>query len=266
MTCAGRAHPFAFAFALARDERAVVTIEALLCLLPVLLAFLGAIQLAFLGAARLVVTHGAIAAARSAAVVLDDDPSFYGGEPRGHVGEPARSGGPGGTLLASVTNADPLGLLRASASGGGRLDVIRRAAAAPIAVLTPEPSEVLGWAGAEPPSVRRVLGTEGLRRIAFGLGAYERAALVVAVEPSATEDLVTVRVAYLFHCGVAVAARFSCSRLDALLSRTDDAARALAASFAALRPAIVARSERFRLIESRASYPRQRPLPGRPGT
>ena len=69
---------------LARDARGVVLLEFVIALLPVLVLFLSALQLALLGAARLVVEHAAIAAARSAAVVLDDDPARYG-EPCGAI-------------------------------------------------------------------------------------------------------------------------------------------------------------------------------------
>jgi hypothetical protein len=249
------------------DDRAVVTVEVLLALLPVLLAFLGAVQLSFVAAARLVVAHSAIVAARSAAVVLDDDPRFYGGEPRGHVGGSRRSGSRGTPPSPSGTVTDPLALLGAEAEGEGRLAVIRRAAAAPLAALAPDPSEMVRWLGQEPPSVRSAIGAPGLGRIALGLGAWGDVALVVKVEAPPSEDTVVVRVGYLFHCGVPLAARFSCPRLGEILSRDDDVARAMAGSFAALRhTGLLAEGQRFRLIEARASYPRARALPGSPRT
>jgi hypothetical protein len=248
------------------DDRAVVTIEALLALLPVLLAFLGAVQLAFFAAARLVVTHAAIAAARSAAVVLDDDPRFYGGEPRGHLGDAAPRNAPVEPPEDRPSAIEPLALLGKSARDEGRLSVIRRAAAAPLAVLAPDPRDVARWNGRGASSVRSAIGSAGLGRIVFGLGAWQRAALGVKVEAPTSGDTVGVRVGYLFHCAVPVAARLSCSALEEILSRRDDMARALAGSVAALRGAgMLLDGERFRLIEARASHPRVRALVGSPG-
>jgi Flp pilus assembly protein TadG len=71
--------------ALANDARGVVMLEFLVAFVPVLLLFLGAVQLALLSVAELVVRHAAIAGARSAAVVLDDDPARYENEARGDL-------------------------------------------------------------------------------------------------------------------------------------------------------------------------------------
>jgi hypothetical protein len=70
---------------LAHDQRGVVLLELLIAVVPVLVLFLGAVQLALLGAAQLVVHHAAITGARSAAVVLDDDPARYGDDPPGSL-------------------------------------------------------------------------------------------------------------------------------------------------------------------------------------
>jgi len=70
---------------LVTDVRGVVMFEFLLAFIPVLLLFLGAVQLALLSAAALVVQHAAIDGARSAAVVLDDDPARYEGDARGDL-------------------------------------------------------------------------------------------------------------------------------------------------------------------------------------
>jgi hypothetical protein len=70
---------------LTSDARGVVLVEFLIALLPVLLLFLSVLQLAVLGAAKLVVQHAAVAGARSACVVLDDDPARYADEPRGAI-------------------------------------------------------------------------------------------------------------------------------------------------------------------------------------
>ena len=70
---------------LANDMQGVVMLEFLLAFVPVLLLFLGAVQLTLLSVAELVVQHAAIAGARSAAVVLDDDPARYENEARGDL-------------------------------------------------------------------------------------------------------------------------------------------------------------------------------------
>lgn len=71
--------------ALASDARGVVMLEFLIAFVPVLVLFLGAVQLALLSAAELVVQHAAIAGARSAAVVLDDDLARYENAARGDL-------------------------------------------------------------------------------------------------------------------------------------------------------------------------------------
>jgi hypothetical protein len=95
---------------LARDVRGVVMLELLIAIVPVLVLFLGAVQLALLGAAQLIVSHAAIVGARSAAVVLDDDPARYADDLRG-----------------SLT--------------GARLQAIRRAVTAPLAALASAAAE-----------------------------------------------------------------------------------------------------------------------------
>ena len=68
--------------ALARDERGVVYVEFLLAFVPLFTLFLGIAQLVLLWGGRLVVGHAASRAARTASVVLDDDPRYYDHEPR----------------------------------------------------------------------------------------------------------------------------------------------------------------------------------------
>jgi hypothetical protein len=68
------------------DARGVVLVEFMIAFGPLLLVFLAAVQLALIGVAELVVCHAAVAGVRAAIVVLDDDPRFYAGEPRGSIG------------------------------------------------------------------------------------------------------------------------------------------------------------------------------------
>jgi hypothetical protein len=60
-----------------------VYVEFLIAFLPVFFFFLSLVQLAFVQTANLIVKHAAVKAARAAAVVLPDDPQYYGGVPVG---------------------------------------------------------------------------------------------------------------------------------------------------------------------------------------
>ena len=63
------------------DQHGVVFLEFLITFVPIWTFSLCLFQLAMISQADLVVRHAADAAARSASVVLPDDPSEYGGEP-----------------------------------------------------------------------------------------------------------------------------------------------------------------------------------------
>jgi hypothetical protein len=65
---------------LASDARGAVSLELCVALLPVLMLSVWVWQSLELRSAELVVRRAAEAAARAAAVVLPDDPAFYGGE------------------------------------------------------------------------------------------------------------------------------------------------------------------------------------------
>jgi hypothetical protein len=71
--------------ALARDRRGSTYVEFLVVVVPFCLFVVCVLQTALLEFADLVVERSANAAARSAVVVLDDDPRFYRGEPRNSV-------------------------------------------------------------------------------------------------------------------------------------------------------------------------------------
>jgi hypothetical protein len=63
--------------------KGAVYVEFLIAFFPVFTMFLGLVQLADLHQANIVVNHSAQMAARVAAVVLHDDPQFYGGDDDG---------------------------------------------------------------------------------------------------------------------------------------------------------------------------------------
>jgi hypothetical protein len=91
---------------LATDRRGATYVEFLVVVVPFVMFVLCVFQAALLEFADLVVGRAASAAARSAVVVLDDDPRQYGGEARNAV-----------------------------SNGGQRLEAIRRGAANALAAL-----------------------------------------------------------------------------------------------------------------------------------
>ena len=175
-------------------------LEFLIAFLPVFLLFLAVAQLALLGAAQLVVQHAAICGARSAAVVLDDDPRFYDGSPRGELDRPRQD--------------------------GPRLAAIRRAVHAPLVAITPDPSLVRSLLGgvARRDDVARAVGDASNERFMLAAGSYQRLATAVGfpVEPESNvlehgvvvlADRITVRVSYLLPCIVPIVGGWMCQRL-----------------------------------------------------
>jgi len=68
---------------LLRDSSGAAAQPLIVMFVPFFALFLSAVQLGFIEAASLVTTHAATVAARSASVVLPDDPRFYDGAPVG---------------------------------------------------------------------------------------------------------------------------------------------------------------------------------------
>ncbi|MFT3774356.1 MAG: hypothetical protein QM820_54035 [Minicystis sp.] len=66
-----------------RSRAGAVYVEFLIAFLPVFFFFLSLVQLIFLQTASLIVHHSAAKAVRAAAVVLPDDPAYYGDVPVG---------------------------------------------------------------------------------------------------------------------------------------------------------------------------------------
>lgn len=172
---------------LATDRRGSTYVEFLIVVVPFILFVLCVFQTALLEFADLVVERSANAAARSAAVVLDDDPAHYQGEARNAV-----------------------------TAGGARELAIRQGAANTLAALHEGDPQA----------------------------DSERLELTFPGEPGSDQlrsrfdpaELVTVRVAYRFRCGVPLARRIMCR---------DDA------------PATGAGDDTFALIHGEASLPNQ---------
>jgi len=214
-------------WSLASDTRAAVYVEFLVVFMPVFTLWLGMTQIGLIFAADVAVQHAADAAARSAIVVLPDDPARYGGpeeSPKNQInwsddGEEGRSdpSGLAGILGASFANILP-------SKGDARLNVIRTAAYKPLIAMSPTPSQVIDSRGSD--SVRDAIGAAHWR-FAMGL-AYNLTAVAVTfpTAPGAegaqidgTQTFaysrgsgmqVTARVTYLFNCSVPFAAQIMC--------------------------------------------------------
>ncbi|MFW6031233.1 MAG: TadE/TadG family type IV pilus assembly protein [Myxococcota bacterium] len=216
-------------------------VEFLVVLMPLLTLWLGMLQLALLYIGQLVVQHASVTACRAAIVVLDDDPGDYGADApeRGKLVQEGESSEPGmleqigsmgqevGGDLGGMGSAEQT----SSGSGGPRLSSIRKAAYWPLLAISPEPRQVWpkvdfgdpsnGFFGVRHrQSMGRAIGDDGWQRFALGLILYNSAfsAVTFPEEPGSDtfrsevgpNELVTVRVSYLFHCAVPLVSRFMC--------------------------------------------------------
>ncbi|MEM6954310.1 MAG: TadE family protein [Myxococcota bacterium] len=134
---------------LADDERAAVYVEFLVVFMPVFMLFLGMTQIGMLFTGKLVVRHASYRAARSAIVVLPDDPARYGGAPVDQVSfnETPSGGITGGSLgsFAAFFGVDiPENIF---ARGDSRLNMVRLSAAVPILALAPSPQYLQSTTG-----------------------------------------------------------------------------------------------------------------------
>ena len=213
-----------------KDARGAVYVEFLLVFMPVFLLFLCIVELGFVYAARLVVQHAATRAVRAAVVILDDDPARYAGERRGRVDLTGTAGAP--SPLEAFMDGAGLGGGASDAAGGPRFRDIRTAASIPLLAVAPSAAELDDETGG---SIATAIG-RGADRAASGAQRYNRAALAVTfpTAPGASttrtefgaEDLVTVRVTYLFHCAVPLVPELMCegpSALSADLSPAEQA-------------------------------------------
>jgi hypothetical protein len=201
-----------------------VYVEFLLAFFPVLVTFLGLVQLSLILSARLVVQHAASRAARAAVVVLDDDPERYGGAARGSLVDGAAGTSTPATdsgALARLLHVAPArNVASTRGRGNARLSAIRWAAYTPLAALAPPTSLVtryFGLDGSEPGNGARFV---------LGLLLYNRAAAIVTLRdaPGSRRLLtnvpsggdVTVHVTYLYRCAMPFADRVLCDSLTGL--------------------------------------------------
>jgi|GEM_PF-722084 len=208
------------------DERGVVYLEMLIAFVPVFIFFLCILQLGLLASAKLVVKHSAIVGARSAVVVLEDDPAFYGYAPRGALtGGSTNEDQAVGAFLSKMAGMRKEGgnFTSAQRSTGARLQIIRDASYFPLASLAPSPTWLLAG---EAKNVESVLSSSPLARFATGLFAYNRALAIVTLRPApgsskvlatsvppgtaANPQPVTVHVTYFYYCAIPIARQLVC--------------------------------------------------------
>lgn len=212
---------------LVHDLRGVVFLEFLVAFMPVWTFALCVFQLALITRANLMVKHSADAAARSAAVVLPDDPAEYGGEPEMSVGRNRITGDDlaralGG--LAAALRSPSKRTIAAAVSQGvignagrSRLNTIRLAAHVPLMPLAP-----LDVGIDMRVSLRKALG--GPRALASAL--YYQPFAVAVTFPDEVGGVVpgpevTVRVTYAYQCSVPLARRIMCGSFDDLPSASE---------------------------------------------
>lgn len=246
------------------SERGIVFIETLMSLLPLLLAFLGILQLALLGIGQLVVQHAATRAARAAVVILDDDPNHYGGAKRGDLssGEEEKKGLE--LLLAELSSAYEGLTDSESQPAGARLKAIQSAAHHALAVLGPAVPGGEGFA-------KEFNGSLG--RIVFGRMIYAPIASAVTLHKGGNEvpvlttgarEKLQLRVAFLMPCSVPLASALICtSRADLVKARegletTEQAKKIIEAlkytNSALLRDAAIITGNRFMLLRAEVSF------------
>lgn len=213
------------------DSRGAVYVEFLLSFVPLFVMVLGIAQHALMLSAQLVVQHAALRAARSAIVVLDDDPAHYGGEPRLSVDPQSEDGAwPLTDPVGGVLDDEPR-------AGGSRMRPIRMSAYGPLLALAPTGRQLM--TRAQQQSLVRAVSGSGPSRMAtaavYNMGA---SAVTFPTAPGASHyrtdfrnaESVTVRVTYLYHCAIPIASRLMCDSMFELrsgipLRALDDARR-----------------------------------------
>jgi hypothetical protein len=208
--------------ALIRDARGAVFLEFLIAFVPVWTFALCVLQVALIARANLIVKHSADAAARSAAVVLPDDPAEYGGEPQMSLGRNRVDAADLISILdrisGALTSAAPRDATAAISRpalanvGTSRLNAIRLAAHVPLIPLSP-----FDVGTDTSPSLRKSLG--GSRSLVTA-SYYQPFAVAVtfpkAVGPLITGPEITVRVTYAYQCSVPLARRILCAPFEHL--------------------------------------------------
>jgi hypothetical protein len=209
------------------DQSGAVFLELLICIIPMWTFFLCLVQLALIAHASLMVRHAADSAARSAVVVLPDDPDEYAGEPKMTVSRNPLVVDDVAVALNRLSSflRDPsphsiAGAFseRALANlGRSRLNTIRLAAHVPLMPLSPTRGGRVSHA-----SIRNAIGGEGALLAAF----YYQPLAVAVTFPGlngevVTEPEITVRVTYAYQCMVPLARRILCRAFSDLQAKEE---------------------------------------------
>jgi hypothetical protein len=219
-----------------------VYVEFLLAFMPVFLLFLGICQLALMNTAALVVRHAAYVAARSAIVVLEDDPERYDDAPRGEISVKRPAPGVAMPMLLAA-----LGLSRGELpmpdlvpelpegdgddevppQQGARMVPIRTAAYVRLLTLAPKTTAT----GERSDSVMASVSSDLLGDLVSALAYTESAAVItlhrngaveLPLEPIPSTAPVTARVTYLYTCRVPVVRVVMCRTLASLMAPADE--------------------------------------------
>jgi hypothetical protein len=231
--------------------------EFLAIMLPLLILTFCLIQTALLAVGKITVGRATNAAVRAAVVVLDDDPHYYGGGTRNSVSAGgSRADHPLEPILAFLDVPADI----PTSDMPARLQDIRAAAATSLLALSPPVAPLLGTR-----SVFQAVGSGQPLDNAVGAALYTRMALAVTFpEAPGSEDLrtefhrdddVTVRVSYLFHCGVPMARWFMCRGLRQVLDLEPELYMVEDAAINS--GALDFRGAWFRVIQHEATLPNQ---------
>lgn len=219
----------------AYHDRGAVYVEFLLAFMPLFIIFLAICQFAFLATARIVTSHAAVAAVRSAIVVLEDPGPGYDSAPLGSLS----LGTPRVETLSQLTDVLTEGKVTEVKQAltqpgiqkelpqqhGARMGPVRLVAHVPLLALAPDIDALVS----KQHSLKRSLQTISLISDFFGALEYTQAATAVTVHASESDDAlikeplvpgenVTVRVDYLYRCAVPIVRVLMCKKLGKLLS------------------------------------------------
>lgn len=237
---------------LVRDTSGVVFLEFLIVIVPLWTFSLCVFQFGLIAQANLIVRHSADAAARSAAVVLPDDPSEYGGEPEMSVGRNRVTSDDVFEAFGSLSDLGRAGPRAGVANtvsqqivghfGRSRLNTIRLAAHVPLMPLAPH-----NIGRDSTPTLKKALGS---KRSLLSSTYYQPFAVAVTF-PNEAEEVVrgpeiTVRVSYAYQCKVPIARSVLCASFDELGGQED-----LGQAFLGMAQALI--GGRFRLLQHEAT-------------
>jgi hypothetical protein len=260
------------------DNRGVVYVEFLIAFMPLFLLFLGTCQLTLLTAARVVVSHAAFAAVRSAIVVLEDPADVYDGAPRGSLSEGKPQALDPMPLLGQLGTQSAVSLLtptpffaesisKPTAQQGARMAAIRLAALMPLMPLAPNKS----YASRSDDSLDQSLSSNTGEQMAFAFGYSEAAAAVtvhsnesselLATEPLERKGMVTARVTYLYYCGIPIVRALMCRSLSSLIdissSSSSEARRLTSAAHPTALKRLLLGAPRYVILTGQATLPNQ---------